>query len=226
MDYKVEELKLMNMGKTRVHRQNSYLRGGLNVFDIELPMSMEEKIAFIDKMKDGVATYMLNLLEKWEKEKDSLPKDQYGHPKTVSKKAWIRRNDDREIIDIKYNIGTYYLFGTKFMKMSLTCPETEFGYSLEYTGGHIVHQWFHDLLKKLEQKEREYFRTHDPFQIKLGKLREYGDRYRITFDNIELNNIIWNREEDVSEERVDKYLAAYERLEREINLISNELKFD
>lgn len=223
MNYRIEDLKLLNMKKLPVYQSNPYMRNGLYVFEIEKDMSLEEKITFIDTLKDGVATYLLNLLTKWEKEKDTLPKDNYGYPKTVSKKAWIRRNDKREIINIEYDIGTYYLFKTKFLEMTTTCPSTEYGYHLEYTGNHIVHQWFHDLLKQLAQEERKYFKKHDPFQIKLKKVKDYGNQYREYFDCLELNDIIWNNKEDVPEEHLDKYIAAYQRLEAEIKRISQEL---
>lgn len=224
MDYRVEDLKLMKMKKIPVCQPRPYLRDGLTVYEIEKTISLEEKVDFIDSMHDGIATYLLNLLEKWEREKDTLPKDSYGVVKKVSYRAWLRRNDKRKIIDTVVKVGAYYMFGTRFTEMSLTCPTGEFGYSLEYTGDHIAHQWFHDLLKELEREERKYFREHDSFQQKLQKVKKYGERYQENFGCIELNNIIWNGLEDVPEERLDKYLVAYQQLETTIEKISQELK--
>ena len=107
--------------------------------------------------------------------------------------------------------------------MSITCPTTEYNYSLEYTGSHIVHQWFHDLCEKLYQEEKNYFREHDPFQIKLRQVRDYGNNYNIYFDSAELNDIIWNGKEDVSEKQLDRYIAAYQQLEKYIKNISDEV---
>lgn len=225
MNYKVEELRFLKMKKVPVYQANPYKRNGLSVFKIEEELSVEEKISFIDALENGVATYLLDLLTKWEQEKGALPQDDFGNPKTVSKKAWIKRNDKRRIIDFEYKIGNYYLFGTKFTKMSTTCPTGEFGYHLEYTDDHIVHQWFHDLLKKLELDERKYFKEHDPFQQKLEKVKDYGRNYRECFGCEELNNMVWNNKEDVPEERVDRYLAAYEELEQAIRKIELDLKF-
>lgn len=195
---------------------------GKSIFEIEKQLSIEEKIQFIDEMKDGVGSYLLNILTKWENEKDELPKDQYGNPKSVSVKAWIKRNDPRGIIDTKFNIGHYTLFGTHHTTMSTVCQDTKYS-NLEYIGEHIVHQWFHDLCEELYWEERKYFKEHDPVQLKLRKIREYADK-RILFDNEELNEIIFKNKEDVPEERLDKYIEAYERIENEIKRISEELK--
>lgn len=73
------------------------------------------------------------------------------------------------------------MFGTKFKGMSLICPKTKYGYNLEYSGNHIVHQWFHDLCKELYREEQTYFKEHDIFQLKLKQVRDYGNRYRINF---------------------------------------------
>jgi hypothetical protein len=188
-------------------------------------MTLEEKIAFIDEIKNGIATYLLNILKKWETEKDALPKDQFGNPKTVSKKAWIKKNDKCKIIDTEYKVGSYYLFSNYFRDMSITCPTTEYGYSLEYTGEHIVHQWFHDLCCELYAEEKKYFKEHDPFQQKLKKVIDYGKQYSMCFDCKELNDIIWNGLEDVPEESLDRYISAYQELEQTIHHISCKLKF-
>lgn len=109
-------------------------------------------------------------MKKWEKEKDTLPKDQFGKPKTVSKKAWIKRNDKRKIIDIEYQIGSYSLFSNRFSDMTTTCPTTDYGYSQEYTGEHIAHQWFHDLLRELYLEEKNTSRNMTRSSRKLQKL--------------------------------------------------------
>lgn len=221
MAYKLEDLKFLNMEKIPVYTSNPYMRNGLTAFEIEKTLTEEEKLAFIDEMKEGVGTYLFNLLKKWEEEKDSLPQDTYGNVKTVSKKAWIKRNDkDKNLIKIDYKMGSYWLFKTEFKEMSTTCPEMEYGYSMEYTGQSVIHQWFHDLCKELYQNEQKYFKEHDPKEIKLSTVREYGRQYSICFDNKDLNDIIWNSKTDVSEEFLDTCIAAYKKLEESIQQIS------
>lgn len=234
-NYKVEELKIYRMKKVPIFKPNPRYRDGLTIFEIEREMSLEEKIAFIDEMRDGIASYLLDILKKWEdvvitpgvitlnildKEKDTLPKDQFENPKIVSKKAWIKERDKREIIDIEHQIGSYSLFSNRFSDMSTICPTTDYGFSQEYTGEHIAHQWFHDLCCELYAEEKKYFKEHDPFQQKLTKVRNYGQKYSLCFDDKELNDVLWNNKEDVSEERLDKYILAFEELERTIHRIT------
>lgn len=224
MVYKIEELTFFHMKKRKIWVDNPYANNRMSIYDIEKTLSEEEKLAFIDELKEGLGTYVLKILKKWESEKDSLPKNQFGSPKTVSKKAWIKRNDPHKIIDIDYKIGTYYLFKTKFKELSTICPSTASGYSMHYTGESIVHQWFHDLCEELYFKEKRYFEEHDTKEIKIAKVKNLGNRYGIVFNNKNLNDIIWNGKKDVTEEELDAFTAAYEELEQKIHEISSKLE--
>lgn len=216
MEYRIEDLKFLNMSK-------GYCScGKSDRFEIESELSIEGKIQFIDELKDGVASYLLSIINKWEQEKDSLPKDKWGSPKTTSKKAWIKRNDTREIIDVSYKIGRYYLFGTQYNSLSMECPYTEYGRSLCYTGDNIVNQWFHDLCNELSTNERKYDREHNPFYIKLDKVRSYAEEYG-TFNSKILNDIKWNTCEAVTEEQLDNYINHYRRIEKIIDEMSKEI---
>jgi hypothetical protein len=221
--YNKEDLKFYNMKKISIGYKKE-------VLEIETELSIEEKIKFIDEVEDGIASYMINILTKWENEKDSLPKDNYGSPKTVSKKAWIKKNDERKIINIEYSIGNYYLFGTKYTSMSLTCPTTEHGYQLFYTDDDIVNQWFHDLCIKLYRKEVEYFESINPFDIKLNKVHEYANQYGI-LDNKKLNDIKYTNsgyKDNVTEKELDIFIEAYEQIEKyyEVTIVDLNLKLE
>jgi len=224
MNYKVEDLRFYNMNASNKYVSNARNTDGkFKIFEIEKQLNEEEKIKFIDNLKDGIASYMLNILQKWEAEKDSLPKDNWDNVKTVSHKAWIKRNDERKIIDINYKVGRYYVFGTDFKIMSVICPSTEYSYQMAYTGENIVNQWFHDLCNLLYKEEQKYFQEHDIFEIKLSKLKELGNKHNIVFGSRELNDIVWNRKSDISEQRIDEYISAYERLYQFIDQIGSEL---
>ena len=218
-DYIKENLALLNMKKVPLQM---YSGTSPEVFEIEKQMSVDEKINFIDSQKDGVASYLIELFNKWESEKDELPQ-QYGSPKKVSAKAWIKRNDNRGIIDKEFKIGTYYLFGTKYMRMIAICPQTEYGRDMIYTRQHIANQWFHDLLTQLYYSEQKFFELNDPFTIKLKKVKEYGDYLGTVFNSLEINDIVWNRKTDVSESNLDIYIKAYQELEQSIKLIESKL---
>jgi len=222
MNYVKEEMKLLNMKKVRVYQSNPHLRNGHTVFEIEKELSIDEKVSFIDSQLDGIATYLIELFTKWDSEKDSLPQGQNRTPKMVSKKAWIRKNDTRGILNNDYSVGSYSLFGTGHRRMELVCPATEYGYSLAYTGKHIAEQWFHDLLEKLYREEKKHFADNDPFTIKLNKVKELGDRYGI-FHSKEINDIVWNSKKDVKEANLDAYIKAYEKLKKATNEIEAEL---
>jgi len=196
---------------------------GVTLFEVEKTMTLDEKIAFMDGLNDGIASYLINLFTKWEDDKDTLPKDQHGNPKTVSKQAWLRRNDDRQYITITHKFGTYYLFGTFFKCMTTTCPTTDYGYDMVYTDKHVAHQWFHDFLKQLHRAEREYFKEHDPVSIKIKHLKDVGNFYRTVFDNDLLNDIVWNGETNVDESTLDLFIDAYNKLDKAVQTATNEL---
>ena len=163
-----ENLTFLNMKKYSIYKIRPYMSSGLEVFEIEKELSLEDKIKIIDIFDNNTATYMLDIIIKWDNEKDSLPKDRWDNPKTVSVKAWIKRNDPLNKIDIEFKIGRYYLFKRRFESLSIKCPSTEYEYSMEYTGEHVVNQWFHELcvmLYKVESmKIKNILANYDLFQ--------------------------------------------------------------
>ena len=211
--HNVVDLRFLNMKKRRVFKDRPAF-GKMEVFEIEKEISFEDKIKIIDIFEDSVATYLLDIITKWNKEKESLPKDNWENPKTVSVKAWIKRNDPKKKINNDYKIGRYWLYGNEFKSLDLECPSTEHGYSLEYTGEHVANQWFHDLCKKFEEKESNWFKENDPKQIKINKVKALGNSYRIGFNCKLLNDIVYNREENVTDEQLDIFIDAYKTLEK------------
>jgi hypothetical protein len=183
-------------------------------FQIESELSIEEKTAIIDLYKDGIASYMLNIINKWNDEKDSLPKDRWGSPKTNSKKAWIKRNDPRKIIDNDYKIGRYWVCGNDIKSLSIECPTTEYGYNMKYSGQHVVNQWFYDLCYEFKKNEAKWFKENDPKQIKITKVKELGNYYRTVFNCKLLNDITYNQSKNVTDEQLDIFISAYEALEK------------
>jgi hypothetical protein len=211
--HNVEDLGFLNMKKCRVVKSRPAF-GKMEIYEVEKEISLEDKIKIIDIFEENTATYLLDIITKWNKEEKSMPKDRWDNPKTVSVKAWIKRNDIKKKIDNDYTIGSYYLFGTKFKSLDIECPSTEHNFNMEYTGEHVANQWFHDLCKKLNKKELEWFKENDPKQIKINKVKALGDSYRIGFNCKLLNDIIYNREENVTDEQLDIFINAYEVLEK------------
>ena len=57
-EWKIEELKLY-------HQKGGIILGKEKIYDCEHTVSREDKIAFIDGLKDGKLSYILNLFEKF-----------------------------------------------------------------------------------------------------------------------------------------------------------------
>ena len=206
------------MKKVHVYVENPTNTNGLTIYEIEETLNEEEKLKIIDEMRDGIGNYLYEIIKKWEAEKDSLPKDQYGRPKTVSVKAWIKRNDpdDKAKITTDYieKLGHYWLFGTEYKGLSTICPTTRHGYGLQYSGKGVINQWFHDLCVELHKEEKKYFQAHDPVELKLTKVRKYGHQYPAFCENKDINDVIWNGKKDVTEEWLDAVIKAYEELKK------------
>lgn len=91
------------------------------IYDCEDSVSREDKIAFVDSKTDGKLSYLLSLIEKFNADKDNLPKkdSMFGEPevKTTSLKAWIKRNDTKysqNIIDDWWSLDKGMLWWIDF----------------------------------------------------------------------------------------------------------------
>lgn len=88
--------KAENQELTNNHR---YLGKDI-VFYVEDETSLEDQIKFLDEMNNGALSYSMELVKKFNEDKKSLPKDDYGYVKTNSLKAWIRRNVDQKKLHV------------------------------------------------------------------------------------------------------------------------------
>lgn len=151
--------------------------GKEKIYNCELEISREDKIAFVDSMQDGKLSYLLNLIDKFIQDEKNMPKNQWGNVKTVSLKAWIKKNDtkyDRPIIDNEFRYGAYSILGER---RTITC-NVKGSYD---TYDDLVDELFHRQLRELEKQERSYFLEHDEYSILKSKLREYLDKYSVSF---------------------------------------------
>lgn len=173
-NWKVEEMALLN-------EKGGVCIGKEKIYACESSVSKEDKIAFVDSMQDGKLSYILALIDKFNEDKATLPKDRWGSVKTVSLKAWIRRNDtkyDRPIIDDVYNYGKYYLLGTG--RYITDSDKEAYAYKGTYdTYADVVDELFHRQLKECKKKEHQYFLEHDEYSILKEKFR--NKNYHTTF---------------------------------------------
>ena len=218
-EWKVEDMILMNQ------KGGVFLRGGKEkIYDCESNTSREDKIAFVDSKQDGILSYLMTLIEKFNQDVDNMPKDQWNNVKTVSLKAWIKKNDtkySRPIIDDHYRYGRYFVLGMEryITSNSKGCYDT-------YED--LVDELFHRQLKTCEQEEQSYFLEHDEYSILKRKFGEMMDKYSTIFgvsivtsgNNYYVGNFKENREITVDE--LKDLLSKYEQLDSLVEKLTEE----
>lgn len=184
MQYKwnVEDMQLMN------EKCNVFI-GIEKIYDDENKLSREEKIEFLDKMNDDKISYMLKLADKFQEDKDKLSKDKYGYCKDASLRAWLKKNDYRDIVDTsKTFIGSITLvdydsfgYGRRNIQ-NINLKATRDSYE------DFVDELFHRQLKECEKQEKQYFNKyyyykheHDEYRILSKKVSDYMYKYDISF---------------------------------------------
>lgn len=175
-EWKVEEMSLMN------NRVDDYSeRYKVNLYSCEDSVSREDKIAFVDSKTDGKLSYILSLIEKFNVDKETLPKKDslFGEPevKTTSLKAWIKRNDTKytqKLIDDWFKYGRYNLLGCERNIQSNRKGDYDYYEDL-------VDEIFRRQLMKCEEEEQKYFHEHDEYSILKKKFCEKYNQYRVSF---------------------------------------------
>lgn len=175
-EWKVEEMSLMNN-----HVDDYFGRYKVNLYSCEDSVSREDKIAFVDSKTDGKLSYILSLIEKFNTDKEKLPKKDsvFGEPevKTTSLKAWIKRNDkkyERPVIDDRYHYGKYDLLGCE------RCIQDNRKGTYDYYED-LVDEVFRRQLMKCEEEEQKYFYEHDEYSILKKKFEKKQNQYHTTF---------------------------------------------
>ena len=215
-EWKVENMELMNKGFLRMGKEKIYA--------CETELTREEKIAFVDSMQDGKLSYILALSENLQKEKESLPKDQFGYIKTVSLRAWLKRNDERKLVDIECNYGRIKLFETK-RHIEMLDRKYSFDTHQDY-----VDECFHRQLKKCESDEQKYFREHDEYSILKDQFRnvKHSTTFGIPIGYSSSGEVYiyddeckYSREITIDELKI--LLSKYDQLDRYIEMLSSEV---
>ena len=204
---------------------------GKKIYDCENKVSREDKIEFLDKMNDGIFSYYLQLAEKYEKEKDDMPKDKWGNVKTVSLKAWIKRNDTRSSIDDNYRYGS----------LRKSVGRGRYIQNINQKGGYDVYedfvdQMFHRQLSECEAMEKNYFKEHDEYSILKSDLRVYVDKRGNIFNVImcfDSDGDIYiyeegnhNNKREITIDEIKLLLEKYDELEQYIDKLRSEVKVE
>lgn len=214
-EWKIEELKLY-------HQKGGIILGKEKIYDCEHTVSREDKIAFIDGLKDGKLSYILNLFEKFKEDEESLPKDKWGDVKTVSLKAWIKRNDTRKLIDNTYTHGNIRFIGGR----SITSVDIKSAYD---TYDDYVDEVFHRQLKECENKEREYFLEHDEYSILKREFlnKNYNTTFGVNITSWSSGKVcicddVTKEEREITIEELKYLLSRYKELDELVEKITKE----
>ena len=203
-NYNIKDLKLMDMP-----RKNG-------IFDCESEVSIEDKIAFVDRFQDGKLSYIISIAEKFVAEQDTLKKDASGDIKTVSKQAWLRRNDTRGIIGRTVsewwdNCGAFQMLGLRGNSIRANV----FHFPSQSSIHELVDDCFHVQLEDCLLEEKRYYNEHNGEQ-KLIKgvcrtLSRYGYPYEHHFSIGGDNFIVAKRSYPTDEYSIEVCLPKEDR---------------
>lgn len=220
-EWKVEDMTLLN-------EKDGIFIGKEEIYECENKVSREDKIAFVDSLQDGKLSYLLFLIDKFNEDYDSLAKQKtlFGEEKvkTVSLKAWIKRNDkkyNRSIIDDTYRYGDYYILGSR-RNIRNNLKGTYDTYD------DLVDEVFHRQLKECEKKERQYFLEHDEYSILKKKFRErnYPTTFGVNISSWSSGRICVcddnNNERDITIEELKELLDKYEQIDALVEKLTKE----
>ena len=221
-EWNVEDLMLLNQGRGWLEfNMRSIIK---KIYNCESDMTREEKIAFVDKMQDNKLSYILALSEKFEKDKEDMPTDNCGNVKTVSLKAWIKRNDKRNLIDNSYQYGSIRFMGERNIQY-INRKGGRYDIYEDY-----VDEIFHRQLKECENLEHKYFLEHDEYSVLKQKFRDrnYGTTFGINICDCSDGNIFVydtndsNKRRKITIEELKYLLEKYEELDELVRKITAE----
>lgn len=231
-NYKAENYIVRDSAKRTVYCE-IYRGGKTQISVLEDEFSENGKLRILDSHTDGLCTYILNLIGKYNEARgNEIKLTQYGGIHKASFGKWRKENDIRKVTsDPSYMVKsypTYWLFGSEYRLVEDT-PTTDFGHERLYNGKSVINQWFHDLLIQLENEENKHFKENDPYQLKINKVKELYKYVKEIedFHNQELSDIYYNDKRDnISEEKLDKYINVLDDIRNYINEKVNQLKED
>ena len=211
-EWKVEDMVLMNQYRIGIEK----------IYLCESNVSREDKIAFVDSMTDGRLSYILELAKKYKEEKDTLKQDKWGKVNTNSFKAWLRKNDIRNIVDRECWYGRIY-----FLSCERNIKNIDVTYIYDIYKDY-VDEIFHKQLIECERMERRYFLEHDEYSILKRKFRE--KKYDTTFgvhiadwSSGRLTIIDDNdNERDITIDELKELLKKYEQLDKLVEKLTAE----
>ena len=208
-------------------------------FQYGMDFTREEKIKFMDenipqlfgdkRYYDNVITYILNLFDKFQKEKNTLLKTKSGEINTNSLRAWLHKNETRGFCDAVH-VGELYFIGAEHYIGETTMYSKVYNKTVD-----IVDYWFQKILYKLANMEKDYFNDINPIACKIKIVEKFCQKYGY-LNNIRVSSIghnglkylekswmDWTKYNPVTEPELDNIISTYEKLEEFYYSLSAEL---
>ena len=149
-NWNVEDMKLLTMARVG--------EGYDKAFSCESEVSIEDKFEFVDRMQDGKLTYFYDMVKNFGEAIPSMKKDGNGKPTDYAKKAWVRKNDSKELFcrttDSYNNYGDFNLLGCK---LNLFTYHISFERTRKTFKEIVINKLFHNQLKKCKDMEYNHF---------------------------------------------------------------------
>lgn len=222
INYNPEDLVLWNeFAKAKRAKRVNYPSG--MKYSIESTFTREEKIEAIDtyNQKSGILTYAIKLVDKWNQERHSLPKDNDGWVRTNSLKAWLHKNDPEKLVDDWYHYGLFDIYHETFG------IEQNTKRSGEFATDEVVDKLFHLFCANQVIAEECIYLEKDPKAVKFGKVRSFTRRFSI-FGTLMLcdfqHNLDSTEIENTDEKLLDTLIAKFEAFEKVYNTFNDDFQ--
>lgn len=142
-------------------------------YSIARELTDNEKVDIISQ-HDKHFMPVLDLADKFQKEKDTIKKTSDGKINSVSYRAWLKRNDQRECVASTYYLGQVYNYnkgyGSNYYIDTLGEPQNR---------QNFINKVFDDLLSNMRAEEFEYFLDHDEYNVLKSQLKNCNHSFGV-----------------------------------------------
>lgn len=204
--------------------------------DFATSVSYQDKFEFLDMGHDYKLTEIKRIVDLYRASRDDLKYDSYGSVKTVSLKAWIKRNDTTHIFDIEYSVGRTKGFYPAAYLQDLALVNDIKGVGDRFENW--VNNLFVETCYKLRTEEINYFNATDPYEVAKSALRRYSERYSTTFNKhlgfcSDGNIFVYEDSEcedvkkhTISINEISEMLEKYQLLEKVDKLLTEDIGYE
>lgn len=192
-------------------------------YSIESTFTREEKIEAIDtyNQKSGILTYAIKLVDKWNQERGSLPKDNDGWVRTNSMKAWLHKNDPEKLVDDWYHYGLFTIYHEIFgIEQDTKKPGV-------FATDEVVDKLFHLFCVEQVIAEECIYLAKDPKAVKFVKVQSFTRRFNIFGTQMLCDfqhNLDSTEIENTDEKLLDTLIAKFEAFEKVYNTFDDDFQ--